>query len=123
MKSKLCFGCYYVICKEHSGRNCPKRRKSNIYKEQHPTGLHGLQLKKRSHEKDDNYTPPMPPGNEEKKDSIKACASRVAHADVISMCVVPVKVKHKDSNSVYSTFAMPDNCSQGCFVKSNLCKI
>ena len=63
-------------------------------------------------------TPPMPPGNEEKKDSVKACASTVAHTEVISMCVIPVKVKYKDSNSVYSTFAMLDNCSQGCQFQS-----
>ena len=62
----------------------------------------------------------MPPGNEEKKDSVKACASTVAHTDVINMCVVPVTVKYKDSNSVYSTFAMLDNCNQGCFVKSSV---
>ena len=50
MKSKLCFGCYDVISKEHSGRNCPKRRKCSICKEQHPTGLHELPSKKRSPE-------------------------------------------------------------------------
>ena len=38
------------------------------------------------------------------------------------MCVIPVKVKYKDSNSVYSTFVMLDNCSQGCFVNSSLVK-
>ena len=68
MKSKLRFGCYDVISKEHSGRNCPKRKKYSICNKQHPTGLHGLQSKKRSPEKEnDNYTPPMPPGNEERK--------------------------------------------------------
>ena len=36
------------------------------------------------------------------------------------MCVVPVKVKHKDSNFVYSTFAVLDNYSQGCFVTASL---
>ena len=53
----------------------------------------------------------MPPGNEEKKDNVKACASTVAIT--ISMCVMPVKVKYKykDSNSLYSTLAMYDNCS------------
>ena len=123
VKSKLCFGCYDVISKEHSGRNCPKRRKCSICKEQHPTGLHGLQSKKRSPEKeDDDYIPQAPPGNEEKKDSVKTCASTVAHADVIGMCVVLVKVRYKDSNSVYNTFVMLDNCSQGSFVKSSLVK-
>ena len=38
------------------------------------------------------------------------------------MCAIPVKVKYKDSNSVYSTFVMLDNCSQGCFVNSSLVK-
>ena len=76
MKSKFWFGCYDVISKEHSGRNCPERRKCSICKKQYPTGLHSLQPRKRSPEKeDDNYTPPMPPGNEEKKDSVEACAS------------------------------------------------
>ena len=51
MKSKLFFGCYDIISKEHSGRNCAKRRKCSICKENHPTGLHGLQSKKRSTEK------------------------------------------------------------------------
>ena len=123
MKSKLCFGCYDVISKEHSGRNCPKRTKGRICKEQHFTGLHRLQSKKRSPEKeDDNHAPPMPPGNKETKDSVKACALTVAHTEVISMCVIPVKVKYKDSNSVYSTFVMLDNCSQGFFVNSSLVK-
>ena len=35
---------------------------------------------------DDNYTPPMPPGNEEKKDSVKSCVSTVVHTDVNNMC-------------------------------------
>ena len=123
LKSKLCFGCNDIIRKEHCERNCPKRRKCSICKEKHLTRLHGLQPKKKSPEKeDDNYTPPMPPENEEKKDSVKACASTVAHRDVISMCVVQVKVKYKDSNSVYNTYAMLDNCSQRCFVKSSLIK-
>ena len=71
---------------------------------------------------DGNYIPPMQTGNEENKDIVRTCASTVAHTEVISMCVIPVKVKYKDSNSVYSTFAMLDNCSQGCFVNSSLVK-
>ena len=78
---------------------------------------------RRSHEKKGkNYTPPMPPGNKEKIGSVKTYASTATHRDSISMCVVPVKVKYKDSNSVYSTFAMLDNCSLECFVKSSLVK-
>ena len=63
MKSKLCFGCYDVINKEHSGRNCPNRRKCNI-----PLGFTACSQRKGhlKKKKDDNYTPPMPPGNEER---------------------------------------------------------
>ena len=60
----------------------------------------------------------MLPGNEEKND-VKVCASIVPQTDVISMCVVPVKVKYKDSNSVYKTLSMLDNYIQGCFLKSS----
>ena len=57
----------------------------------------------------------MPSGNEEKKDSAKACGSLAAHTDVISMLVTLVKVKYKDPNSVDNTFPMLDNFSQGYF--------
>ena len=36
------------------------------------------------------------------------CVSIVIHEDVISMCVVPVNVKFRNSSIVYSTFAMID---------------
>ena len=39
---------------------------------------------------------------------------------VISMCVVPVDIRHKKSNIVVRTLAMLDNCSQGIFVKTEL---
>ena len=37
----------------------------------------------------------MPPGNKKNKNNVKTCASTVANTDVISMCVIPVKVKYK----------------------------
>ena len=90
--------------------------KSNI-----PLGY--TDFSQRSAEKeDDTHTPPMPPGNEEKKDSVKVCALTVAHTKVDSMCVIPAKVKYKDSNSGCSTFAIFDNCSEGCFVNSSFVK-
>ena len=41
---------------------------------------------------------------------------------MISMCIVPVKVKHGDSKDVITTYAMWDNCSQGSFIHDNLVK-
>ena len=39
---------------------------------------------------------------------------------MVSMCVVLVTVRHKNSSREVKTFAMPDNCSQGTFVKEDL---
>ena len=36
--------------------------------------------------------------------------------DVLSMCVVPVKVHHNQSDKEIITFVMLDTCSQGTFV-------
>ena len=50
------------------------------------------------------------------------CLSTTIQEDVISMWVVPDKLKHKDSNFVYRTFVMLDNCSQEGFIKAILMK-
>ena len=46
------------------------------------------------------------------------CASMTGKTEskVISMCIVPVKVKHEDSKDTITTYAMLDNCSQGSFI-------
>ena len=41
---------------------------------------------------------------------------------MISMYVVPVTVKHKNSSRKVKTFAMLDNCSQGTLIKEDLLK-
>ena len=41
---------------------------------------------------------------------------------MISMCIVPVKVKHGDSKDVITTYAIWDNCSQDSFIHDNLVK-
>ena len=40
--------------------------------------------------------------------------------DVLSMCVVPVKVHHNQSDKEIITFVMLDTCSQGTFVTQSL---
>ena len=106
MKQKLCFGCYKPISKDHSGRNCPRRRICCVCNENHPTGMHGHKPKGKVLMAGGSQ------GSEEKSTDSRrkiACASTTLQEDVISMCVVPVKVKHKDYNFVYSTFEMLDN--------------
>ena len=47
------------------------------------------------------------------------CAT-ATFGQVISMCVVPVRVKHSDSDKEVKTFALLDTCSQGTFVTEDL---
>ena len=119
MKQKLCFGCYEPISKDHSGRNCLRRRICCVCKENYPTGMHGYKPKSK-----ESVTGGSQRSEEKSTDSGRkiACASTTIQEDVITLCVVLVKVKHKDSNFIYSTFAMLDSCSQGYFVKASLMK-
>ena len=119
MKQKLCFGCYEPLCKGHSRRNCQERRICCVCNKNHPTRLHGHKPKSK-----ESVTGGFQSSEEKSTESRReiACASATIQEDVIIMCVVLVKVKHKDSNFVYSTFAMSDNCSQGCFTKASLMK-
>ena len=49
---------------------------------------------------------------------VKSASANMA-SKIISMCVVPIKVTHAKIRREVSTFAMLDNCSQDCFIKSN----
>ena len=48
------------------------------------------------------------------------CATVNMSSEVISMCVVPVMVRHKLSTHVVKTYAMLNTCSQAAFAKENL---
>ena len=51
-----------------------------------------------------------------KRNSVKAHSSKLAHTEVISMCVIPVKVKYKDSDAFYNTFVMLDHLKKNNFM-------
>ena len=48
------------------------------------------------------------------------CASVNTGTDVISMCVVPIKVQYCNSGKVLETHGLLDNCSQGIFILEKL---
>ena len=81
-----------------------------MFNKSHPTSLHGY---KQNHKVSENETI-----EDEKQDF--HCATVNTSSEVIRMCVVPVVVKHKNSNKVIKTYAMLDSCSQGTFVKESL---
>ena len=79
----------------------------------HSTTLHGYIRKKA-----DN-TPHQfnSEASEERKDGeVVACASLNTGMEVISVCVVPVKLRHGDSGKTLKSYALLDSCSQGTFI-------
>ena len=119
-KQKLCYGCYEVISSKHIARNCPRQRNCKICLAQHPTGLHGYKIRRKDDSKDDDD-----PGKTVKNNcaNIKdvQCES-FRTGEVLSMCVVPVKVRHKNSDKEIMMFVMLDTCSQGTFITTSLMK-
>ena len=51
-----------------------------------------------------------------------ASTTAKSRSKVISISIVPVKIKHGDSNKMVTTYAMLDNCSQGSFILDSAIK-
>ena len=124
-KNKLCFGCYDPITSNHSAKTCTKRIICKEYRNYHPTALHGYQYKKQN-----NAPGKSDDGKKEETQLSNRCteiedfndASINQETSMVSMCVVPVTVKHKNSSKDVKVFAMLDNRSQGTSVKEDLMK-
>ena len=86
----------------------------------HPTTLHGHVRKK----VDNTQHQCNIEASEERNDGeVAACASLNTGMEVISMCVVPVKLRHGDSGeTLVKTYALLDSCSQGTFILERLLK-
>ena len=124
---KLCYGCLKPISKTHTTRSCNQRRTCKVCSEKNPTSLHGFKLKKKTNQAV-NDTPDQSGTSQDGVlksnvtvcDENIACASTKFSAQVISMCVVPVVIKHKDSTKEIITHAILDSCSQGTFIVEDL---
>ena len=111
-ENKLCFGCYEEISTQHTPRSYKNRRTCKICKEKYSTGLHGFMFKKKRKSSND--------GTDANDPTVKSNCAGVGCAantlrQVISMCVIPVRVKHHSSDKEVKTFALLDTCSQGNF--------
>ena len=125
---KLCYGYLKPISKTHTARNCNQRRTCKVCNEKHPTSLHGFKLKKKTKQGAVNDTPDQSETLQEGvlKSNVTICDKNIVctstknNAQVISMCVVPVSIKHKDSAKDIITHAILDSCSQGTFTVEEL---
>ena len=120
-KKKLYCGCCQLIGDGHNSKTCTKRRKCRDCDGKHPAILYGLQLKKNDKGK---------LGKKIRKKEGNKADSKMNQDEpistkmnqIISMCVVSVKIRSRISNTGVRTWAMLDNFSQGSFVKKSLLK-
>ena len=126
VKQTFCYGCLKPMTEGHNAKTCAHRLTCTICKGNHATPLHGYAPNKtpkqdRSQKID---------GGENLKNNFDgfnndlkfASVSGKAGSKVISMCIVPVRVQHKDGKGMIQTYAMLENCSQGSFIHENLVK-
>ena len=121
--------------KGHISAKCKDRRTCVVCNKRHPTSLHGLKIERRPslnkpklEESDVRPCPPKPrprPDKSESKPDPKSspvtCGILSNSADLnLSMCVVPIILRHEDSKSDIVTYALLDNCSQACFISEEI---
>ena len=128
-RKKLCYGCYTPIAADHNARTCKTRITCKICNQKHPTGLHVCISKKKGINV--NNGGHSTKGHNDGQDGNTLLQSNIAEVDVkcastgfpaniISMCVVPVKLSHAKTKKDVPTLAMLDNCSQGTFLKQSI---
>ena len=110
-KNKLCYGCYVPTSSDHNERSCKQSRVSKICKEKHPTGLRGYKHPRKG-KLEDNST--------NSNENSMACATTKMKSRVVSMGIVPVKVRHVHSGNEFQTYAMLGCCIQGTFINTDL---
>jgi len=107
----------------HISKKCPKRRTCSVCSGKHPTGLHGYVPKRELLKIHDTSRKTSPSGSKESptlRPPVTVNASCSLTKGGISMCVVPVFLRHKSSSCDVLTYALLDNCSQGTFIDQEL---
>ena len=86
----------------------------------HPTGLHGYVPRwKVGGAADNKHSDSDTVKTNFAEMDVKSASANMA-SKIISMCVVPIKITYTETKREVSTFAMLNNCSQGCFIKNNI---
>ena len=127
MRQKRCYGCLEPMSDGHNAKTCTSKLMCSSCKGNHPTLLHGYVPKDRRStdggDQDPKKTDEVLKNSFAGLDDLKCAATSKEHgSNVISMCVVPVKVKHEHGANEVTTYAMLDNCSQGSFIHDSVVK-
>ena len=126
-KKKYCYGCLQPMSDSHNARTCTRRLSCSSCKGNHPTPLLGYipkVMKDKADDSQDNNNSGNIKSNYATLDNDVKCVSTTAKSGskVISMCIVPVRIKHGDSNKMVTTYAMLDSCGQGSLILDSAIK-
>ena len=119
LNNKLCYGCCREITSAHTARTCNNRRVCKVCQGKHPSGLHGYKTKRKKTDNDTDATVEQEAINSNCA-GIKNAATVVG--EVISMCVVPVRLRHCNTQKEVKTYTLLDSCSQDTFVTELILK-
>ena len=119
-KNRLCYGCYAEISSKHTARSCTNSRVCKVCQGKYTTGL---RVYKPKNKKSSNEAA----ANNKNETAMKSNCAGIGNVatnlgEVISMCVVSLRLRHCNSDKEVSTFALLDTCSQGTFVTDDLLK-
>ena len=104
--------------KKHTAKNCPRRRNCKICLAKHPTGLHEYKIRRKDDSQSDDDSGKTIKNNSTNIKDVQHKSIRTGK--VLSMCVVPVKLWHKNSHKEIIMFAMLHTSSQSTFTTTNL---
>ena len=106
------------MAKDHNAKNRQQRLTCRICTAFHPTMLNGYIPKVKADNSQSTANSECSSRNAAREENV-TCASVNGKFDVevISICVVPIKISHQSYKRTISIYAMLDNCSQGLYVK------
>ena len=61
-RSKLCYGCFEEVTKEHNAKSCANQRRCKVCNGKHPAALHGYVRKKKQKDNRKNDSADTPNG-------------------------------------------------------------
>ena len=122
-KKKYCFGCLQPMKPKHNAKTCDKKLNYRICSGGHSTAMHGCVPKRKRDAQDDQRSNENDESVSNSFAGLKTLSTVEKHqTKVISMCIVPVKVRTVAHGKDVLTYAMLDNCSQGSFIREALVK-
>ncbi len=113
-RKRLCFSCFKAVSPAHTSKTCRNKRKCKVCNALHPTVLHVDESTKEG----DSEVPLL---NAATGCDVKSHNKGEEINQVVSLCIVPVKVRHNlNPDNVITVYAMLDNCSDGTFVTEEI---